>query len=117
MARQDARAEARREAFELCLDRPGHVDARTVGDVRVRVAGMTTRGRAARIELTLLHDHHERARRMLAAPDRGLGGGHLLERSPEVDGRCLEAARIAPRDRAVERPVELERARSIAIPA
>ena len=55
--------------------------------------------------------------RMLAAPDGGLGGGDLVERAADVHGRGLEAARIAPRDRPVERPVELEDAGAVAIAA
>ncbi len=45
---------------------------------------------------------------MLAAPHRALGGRDLVERSADVNRGGLETARIRPRDRSVEGPIELE---------
>src|SRR5262245_13713265 len=51
---------------------------------------------------------------MLAAPHGGFGRRDLVERAAQMDRRRVEAARILPRDRAVERPVELEDAGAVA---
>ncbi len=87
------------------------------GDVAVGVAGVLAGGRARGVELALLDDQHERSLGVLAAPDGGLAGGDLVERAADVNGRGVEAARIAPRDRPVERPVELEDAGAVAVTA
>ena len=62
----------------------------------------------------VLGEQHERPLRDAARGDRGLRRGDLLERAAEVDRRRREQLGGAPRDRAVEREVELEDARSVA---
>ena len=81
------------------------------GSTRSRCACPPARGDGS--NCALLHDHHERTLRVLAAPHRRLGRGDLLERAADVHGRRVEAARVAPRDRSVERPVELEHAGTV----
>ena len=72
---------------------------------------------AGGIEAALLRDEHERPCRVASGVDVGLGAGDLLERAAEVDGSCVGELRVAPRDRAVDRDVELEDARPVAVPA
>src|SRR5438876_1921574 len=115
VAREDAVAEAGCKPLDLPLDGLGLIHRRPVGDVTVRVAGVLAPRRPGGVELALLDDEHERPLRMLAAPDGRLRGRDLVEGPAEVDGRGLEAARIAPRDRPVERPVDLEGAGAVAI--
>src|SRR3989449_7602235 len=54
---------------------------------------------------------------MLSAPNRGFGGRDLVERAAEMNGRGFQAAGVSPRDRPVERPVELEGAGPVAVAA
>ena len=63
-----------------------------------RPAGVLPRRRARRVEVARLHDEHERARRVLAAPHGGLRGGDLVERAAEVHG-AARGTRGPPRDR------------------
>ena len=53
---------------------------------------------------------------MAAGGDVGLGRGDLVERPAEVDRRRAARTVRGPRDRPVERPVDLEDARSVAEP-
>src|SRR5262249_33706039 len=69
------------------------------------------------VELALLHQQHERALRMLAVPDGGLGGRDLVEGSAEMNRRGLQTLRVSPRDRPVERPVGLEGTGAVAVAA
>src|ERR1019366_2683457 len=59
--RVPAVAKARREALDLPLDRLGEVGRRSGRDVTVRISRVLSVGRARRIELALLNEHHERA--------------------------------------------------------
>src|SRR5262249_14871569 len=105
--RENAVAEAGREALDLSLDDVRPVDGRPRRDVAVRVARVLASGGPAAVELALLDEEDEGSLGMLTAPDGGLAGRDLVERAAEVDGRGVQAAGIAPRDRPVERPVDL----------
>ena len=70
--------------------------------------------RAARVEEAALGEEDVRLLADRAAPRLALGGGDLLERSAEVDGCGARALLRGPRDRPVERPVDLEHARPVA---
>ena len=83
----------------------------------VRVAGVLTGGGAVRVELALLNEQYERPARVLAAPHCRFGGRDLFQWTAEVNRRCLETRRISPRNRAVERPVDLEHAGAESKPA
>ena len=72
-------------------------------------------GRAGRVEEARLHEQDERAGGMLALRGRLLRGGDLVERAAEVHGARARDLRRAPGDRPVERPVELEDARPVAV--
>src|SRR5262249_34676170 len=115
VACEDAVAEPGSEAFDLPLDDVRSIHGRPRRDVAVRVARVLARGRPAAVELALLHDEHEGPLGMLAAPDGGLARRDLVERTAEVDGRGLQAAGVAPRNRPIERPVDLERAGAVAV--
>ena len=104
-----------REALDLRLDRVGQVAAPAVRDVAVRPGGVLPLGRAGRVEQRVLGEKHERPLGRPARPRGALGGGDLVERAAEVDGRGAGALGRAPRDRPVERPVELERARAVPV--
>src|SRR4029453_1873586 len=101
-------AEPGREALDLALDHVRPVEDRPRRNVAMGIARVLA-GRGPRGgELALVHHEHERPLGMLSAPDGGLAGGDLVERAAEMNGRGFEAPGIAPRDRSVERPVELE---------
>src|SRR5262249_37891051 len=114
---ENAVAEPRSEALDLPLDGFGAIDGRPGRDVAVRIARVLAFGRPPGVELALLHEQHEGPLGMLAAPDGGLRGRDLVQRATEVYGRGLQAAGVAPRDRPVQRPVELERAGTVAVAA
>ena len=67
-------------------------------------------GRAARVEQALLREQHVRPLGQPAGLDVAFGRGDLGERATEVDGRRARAVGVRPRDRTVERPVDLEHA-------
>src|SRR5262249_22297158 len=117
VASQDTIAKAGCEALDLPLDGGRAIDVRTSRNVTVRIPGVFAGGGARGVELTLLHHEHEGPFRMLATPHGGLAGGDLVERAAEVNGGCLPAARVAPGNRSVESPVDLECAGAIAITA
>ena len=114
-AREDPLAEAGREALDLRLDPLRHVDARAVRDVAVRPGRVPPGRRARRVEEALLGEQHERPLRDLPAPRRRLRRRDLLQRRSEVDGPGACAFLRPPGDRPVERPVELEHARPVAV--
>ena len=88
-----------------------------VRHVAVGVAGVLAGRRARRVELALLAQDEERPLGVPAATHVALRGADLLERAADVHGRRLAARGIAPRDRTVERPVELEDAGPVAVAA
>src|SRR5439155_1071664 len=113
-ARENPVAESRREALDLRLHSFGHVECGPVRNVAVRPHGVLARGSARRVEEALLSDEDERALGRRAARDLGLALGDLVERSSEMDRPCAKALFGAPRDRAIDRVVELEDARAVA---
>src|SRR5450759_3749054 len=64
-----------------------------------------------------LGEDHEWALRVPAGGDGGFGGDDLLEAAAEMHGAGGRAARVPPRDGAVQRPVELEHAGAVAVAA
>ena len=76
---------------------------------------MLARGCPGPVELALLDEEHEWPLGVLSAPDGRFAGGNLVERAAEMNGRRLQAAGISPRDRPVERPVDLEGAGAVAV--
>src|SRR5205823_3378727 len=113
-ARENAVAKPRREALDLRLHPFSHVERGAIRDVAVRPHGVLARGSARWVEEALLSDEDERALGRRAARDLGLALGDLVERSSEMDRPCAKALFGAPRDRAVDRVVELEDARPVA---
>ena len=108
-------AEARCEALDLRLDRVGRVAVPALRHVAVRPRGVLALGRARVVEEALLHEQHERPLAGAASlPRRALGLRDLGERAAEVDGPGTAQRVARPRDRRVERPVELERRRPVA---
>jgi hypothetical protein len=114
---EDALAEPRREPLDLSLHDRRQIARRPGRHVAVRVAGVLARRRAARVEVALLHDEHERPVRVLAPPHGGLRVGDLIQRPAHVHGHRVVAPWIAPWDRPVQRPIDLERAGAVAEPA
>ena len=108
MARQDLVAEAGRESLDLPLDPFGHVFHRSVRHVAISPRRVLTGRGARRIEKRLLRDEHERPLGVAAAPDFRLVQGDLLDRAADVDRRCSGTFCGAPRNRSIERPVDLE---------
>jgi hypothetical protein len=115
-ARDDQVAEARGEALDLGLDRIRHVARRPARHVAVGPSGVLALGGAGRVEQARLHEQHEGA--LVVAPAHGgvLRRGDLAERAAQVDRPGARRLGRAPRDRPVERPVELEDARAVAVP-
>src|SRR5580704_11511202 len=64
-----------------------------------------------------LDGEHVRPLGVPAGRDRRLPGRDLVEGPAQVDGRRGRHRRVAPRHRAVKRPVELERAGTVPVPA
>ena len=69
-AAEDRSPEAGGEAFDLALDRIGHVDGRPVGHVAVGPQRVATRRRPGAVEQARLGDEHERTLRVPAARRR-----------------------------------------------
>src|SRR5205823_14648780 len=111
---ENAFAEARREALDLRFHSLGHVKGRAIGNVAVRPHGVLPRGRARGVEEALLSDEDERTLGRRPARDLCFALGDLIERASEVHGTRAKAIFRAPRDRAVDRVVELEDARPVA---
>ena len=114
LARRDERSEAGREPLDLSLDPLGHVRGRSVRHVAVRPRRVPA-GRSARlVEQARLGEQDERTVCVPPLPRSPLRGGDLVERAADVDGAGVAALGRRPRDRAVERPVDLEDARPVA---
>ena len=111
-----ALAEAGGEALDLRLDRVGHVGGRAVRARGSRPSRCACPS-GARVGSTerRLRRAARRAARGAARADVALGRRDLLERAAEVDRARAPALRRRPRDRAVERPVELEDAGPVAV--
>src|SRR4029077_20622704 len=109
-ARDDLVAEARRVALHLRLDRLGHVPVAAVRDVAVRPRGVPPGRRTRTVPQARLREQDERA--------GGAGGalwrGALPPPPAGVQGRRERATLVAPGDRSLQRPVELERTRPVA---
>jgi hypothetical protein len=122
VAGEDAVAEAGREALHLRLHALGHdrrrgrpVDA-VLRAVRVRPRGVLAGRRARRVGDALLAEQQERG--VGEAVVSLFDGGHeLLLGSSHVDGPGAVDVRVLPGDRAVERPVDLDRRRALDVGA
>src|SRR5919197_1489234 len=108
---EDELPESRREPLHLRLDRRDPVERRSVRDVAVRPGGVLSVRRACRVEEALLREQHERARRSVVP----LGPGDLVERRAEMHGRRAPARLRPPRNRARQRPIDLEGARTVPV--
>ena len=113
----DPVAEARREPLDLGLDPLGHVDGAAVRNVAVAPgdvlalpapgSGRTaSAGRAAPAG----------ARPARPAHSASAAGHDLLHRAAQVDRPCPGHLRRAPGDRAIQRPIHLERAEPVLEP-
>ena len=116
-ARGRASRKPGREALDLRLDRGSrHVDGRAVRHVAVGPQRVRAGGRAGRVEQALLGDEHERA---AADAGRARPRASAAAISSSVPPRCTvpgpPALRRRPRHRPVERVVELEDARAVAV--
>ena len=103
-----------REALDLRLDPVGHIHVGAVRPVTVGPRDVLSRGGARRVGERRLNDQNERALGDPAAPGVPLRARDLVQRAAEVHRPCAVALLGAPRDRPVERPVDLERARPVA---
>ena len=86
------------------------------GHVAVRPGRRLARRRPRRVPRRVLDEQHVRPLRVAAGGDLRLRRGDLVERAAEVDRRRPARPLGGPRDRAVERPVDLEHARAVAEP-
>ena len=103
----------RGETLDLRLDALGHVDRRPRGHMTVGPQRAASCRCARWVDNARLH--HD-AIGTLGVPPRSylrLGAGYLLECAPQVDGSGFPAHGRFPRDRAIERPVDLAHARSV----
>jgi hypothetical protein len=114
LAREDPFAEAGRESLDLSLDCPANVDGRAVRDVTVGPGRVLADRRASVVEEALLREQDEGPLGVPSLPRRALGFGDLGRRAAEMDGGGARNLGGAPRDRAVERVVDLEDARAVA---
>ena len=112
---EDPLAAARREPLDLGQDRLGHVGRRAVRNVAVGPDGVAAGGRPRPVEAAGLGEQDERPLGEAALRDEPLGPGDLLERAAEVDRAGLGQLRGAPRDVALDREVQLEDARAVAV--
>src|SRR5438105_7089686 len=112
--REDALTKPRGEALDLRLHSFSHVERGAIRDVAVRPHGVLPRWRARWVKKALLSDEDERTVGRSPARDLGFALGDLIERPAEVHRPCAKALLGAPRDRAVDRVVELEDARPVA---
>src|SRR5947209_15886153 len=115
MPRQDAVAEAGRKSLDLRLDAIGHVDGTTVGHVTVRPHRLLPARRTCGIEQTLLSQEDEGVLRRLPVPYHALTRRHLIDRAAHVYRPRLGTLLRLPGDRTVQRVVELEDTRTVAI--
>src|SRR5206468_2521807 len=111
---EDPVAEAGGEALDLALDPARHVHRRAGRNVAVRPGGRPAGGRPAVVPRAVLDTEYERPIGVSAASDRPLRGRDLADRTAEVDGGRPTQAVGAPRDRAIEGPVDLEHTRPVA---
>ncbi len=120
VAGEDPLAKPGREALHLrlharhvrvTLSRPVH----RVGTVRVCPCRVLARRRTRGVGDRLLPDQQERALGQAAGGHRRLE--HLRRRPADVDGARLAGLRRAPGNLPVERPVDLERRRAVAVAA
>src|SRR5262249_4693276 len=105
------------ESFDLRLDPLCHVERRATWDVTVCPSGLTAGRHPRRIEQAGLRKENKWPRRVATAADLSLGSGDLIERASQMNGPRAQASSRRPRNRTVERPVELEAAHAIAITA
>jgi hypothetical protein len=115
-AAQDPVAEPGGKTLDLILDPPCHIDRRASRDVAVGPRGRSSCGRAGVVPRAVLDAQHERAIRVAAPGDGLFGRRDLGDRAAQVDRRRPAQLVGPPRDRAVERPVELEDPRAVAEP-
>ena len=106
-----------REALDLGDDRLGRVAGVAVGHVGVGPDRVDVAGRAARVGQVLLADEHERPLRHPPAVDVALGGDDLLEGAGRRARSRRAGALVRPRDAALDREVDLERAGPVAVAA
>src|SRR6266545_3093864 len=117
VAREDEAAKSRCVPLDLRLDRIGRVARPALRHVTVRPGGVLARRRARIVEQALLREDHKRLlARPAAVPRFALGTRDLCERAADVHRSRAAAGFAQPRDRAVERPVELERRGPVAEP-
>jgi len=114
-SRDDAIAKAGREPLDLSLDAREHVRRGREWHVAITPGDVTSSRRARRIEERRLREEDKRPIGDPSVPCVALGARNLVERATDVHRRRPGAVRSAPRNRAVERPVDFERRHSVAI--
>ena len=112
---QDQVPEARREPLDLGLDALRHVHRRAGWHVAIGPHGVLPGGGARIVETGRLADQHERPLRHDTGRGGSLGRGHVRERAADVDCARVGEPRVFPWDRAVQRDVQLEGARAVAV--
>jgi hypothetical protein len=105
---EDAVMEAGREALDLRIDPVAHVERGAVRDMAVRPGSVLSGRRARVVEKALLREQDEGPLCVPSLPRCAFGFDDLRDRAGEVDGRRLRDLRCAPRDRSIERVVDLE---------
>src|SRR5262249_9301327 len=103
------------EALHLAFNRGGHVNARAVRHVAVGPSSMAAGRGAGEVEQRRLNEQDIRALDVAAGPGARFARGGLVKTAAEGDGAGTGALRRGPGDRRIQRPVELENARPVAV--
>ena len=115
VAGQDAIAEAGCKTLELLLDAVRHVDVRASRHVAIGPEGLLSGRCTGGIKEARLADEEERAIGVTTPADLPLGLGDLLQRAADMDRAGVETVGSGPGHGAIERVVDLEDSRSVAM--
>src|SRR5262249_53090897 len=96
---QDRGSKARREPFDLRLDRRSHVSSRAIGNMTVAPGSMPAVRGACIVEKARLRNKDKGPVRMFALGHSPLRVGDFFERSADVNRGRLCALRGCPRNR------------------
>src|SRR5260221_3685802 len=110
MPREHAASKTGGETLDLTFDGLRHIHRVETRDVAVGPRDVAASRRTSRVAYSGLRQNDERARGRLATRDIALGGGNLLERPAEMNGRRMATGLRHPGNRPVEGVVDLEHA-------
>lgn len=115
MAGENQVAETGCEALYLRFDAAGHVKCRPVRHMTICPANMLAFRCTRGIKQSWLRKQDKWPFGMLALPGLTFGRGNLVERVAEVQCARTPARLVSPRDRTVQRPIDLEYTHAVAI--